>query len=252
MHRIHPHSAAQPGATRQPTRRPLGNRHLVRLASVSGLAVLAGCGSKHRLAEYQFSGQTVAVAPHFPAHPTILTSSYATDYRGDPVGQILKTGGQIAKDVAAHSVAEDLDSAASVIDMSKRVADRALERSARYLGARPVETATEARYVLEIVVRDYGIDARQWEDAAYVFVDAEAVLLDGATGAEVWSARVDEHDPITPSLNGSPSPTQDVVTAAVLADMSVEELARTLERVSDYCADRITDRLRADLRSVGR
>jgi hypothetical protein len=215
---------------------------------VGAVLALSSCGSKHRLAEYHFAGETLAIVPHVPERPTVLTSGYSTDYSGDLVGQVLKTGGQIARDVAAHGVTENLDSAASIVDVKARVSERALERGARYLGARPVGSTDEAQYVLEVVVRDYGVDARQWDDAAHVFIDAEAILLDARSGQEIWSARVDERDPISPSVHGEHSVTRDVVTAAALADMSVEELSHTLERISDYCADRITDRLRSDLR----
>lgn len=225
-----------------------GVEQLSSLPIVVALLALTGCGSKHRLADYDFAGETLAIAPHFPERPTVLTSGYSADYSGDLVGQVLKTGGQVARDVAAHGLTENLDSAASLVDVKTRLSERALERGARYLGARPVGSSDDAQYVLEVVVRDYGIDARQWDDAAHVFIDAEAILLDAWSGQEIWSARVDERDPISPSVHGEDSVTRDVVTAAALADMSVEELARTLERISDYCADRITNRLRSDLR----
>jgi hypothetical protein len=139
-----------------------------------------------------------------------------------------------------------------IVDVKNRVANRTLDRSARYLGATPVQDVGTAVYVLELVMHDYGIDARQWEAAAYMFIDAEVTLIDTATGQEIWSARVQERDPITPILEGGATPTRDAVTAAALADTSVEDLVPTLERISDYCADLITDRLRADLRNLDR
>ncbi len=212
--------------------------------------VLAGCGSQHRLAEYPFADASLGIESFFQAQPSVLTSAYSAEYQGDPVSQVLSTGGQIARDVTARSVAEKLDSAAVIVDVKTRIADRTLDRSARYLGATPVPDPETAVYLLELVMHDYGIDARQWEDAAYVFIDAEVTLIDAPTGQEIWSARVTRRDPITPILEGGATPTRDVVTAAALADTSVEDLVPALERISDYCADLITDRLRSDLRDL--
>ena len=51
--------------------------------------------------------------------------------------------------------------ALALVDLGEMMADRILERGSRYLGTRPVESEAEADYLLELGVRDYGIDARR-------------------------------------------------------------------------------------------
>jgi hypothetical protein len=83
-------------------------------------------------------------------------------------------------------------------------------------------------------------------------VDAEVVLFDGRDGSEIWESHVTERDPMMPHIFGSGRArvARDVVTAAVLADMSEEEIARALEQLADYAADKISERLR-DSREAG-
>ena len=126
----------------------------------------------------------------------------------------------------------------------------ALERAARYLGARPVEAVGDEDYVLELVVEEYGIDAEGWEATAYFYIKAEAALLERRSGTEIWRRGVDASDPIGPEIWGPARGIRNVVTAAVLADLSVEEIESALESLADYSARVITDRLRDDLRKA--
>lgn len=109
-----------------------------------------------------------------------------------------------------------------------------------------------AEFLLEVRVRDYGIDAEEWEAAAHVFVDAQILILDGSDGSEIWESHVREKDPLAPHIFGGDRAriARNVITAAVLADMSVGDLSRALEHVADYAADRITERLRGSLEEV--
>ena len=61
------------------------------------------------------------------------------------------------------------------------LATRTLERTSRYLGLHPVTSAADADFLLEVHMRNYGLDARS-ESGAYLFTNAEAVLLDRRTG----------------------------------------------------------------------
>ncbi len=57
---------------------------------------------------------------------------------------------------------------------------------------------------------------------------------------------------MTPHIfgHGYAGTARDVVTAAVLAGLTEEEIAKALEQLADYTADHITDRLRGSLEDV--
>jgi len=104
---------------------------------------------------------------------------------------------------------------------------------------------------MEVLVEEYGIDAEGWEAATYFYVKARLLLSDAETGRQIWDTHISSKDRIAPMVFG-PGALRDVVTAGALASQSVEEITRTLERLADYSADRITERLREALGKVQR
>lgn len=218
--------------------------------AVAALTLLAtaGCGG-HHLADYDFAGRTVAVVYFATPSPHLRTGGGygAVADSDDPVGAVLVAGGRIAREVAARKARTRLDSAAASMDLSARMAERTLERASRYLGARPVEDRDAADFLLEVDIRDMGLDARR--DRAYLFVKGEAVLLNARTGREIWDADISGYDALTPDMVDTPG-LGDVLTAGALSTLTVAELERVLGRLADYAADRIARELRGDLRDT--
>lgn len=225
--------------------------HPLRAAPLACVLVLAACGPSHRLGDYTYTSRTLAVVSQIPRRPEVLSGPLFPDLRGDPVRDFLRIGTQVVREVEARAVRERLDSAATRVDVGYALEAGALDRAARYLGARAVERDGDEDYVLEIVVREYGIDAEAWESAAYFYIEAEAFLLDAESGNEIWSADIDESEAIGPRIWGG-SMVRDAVTAATLADLSVDEIVVAFESLADYAATEITARLSEDLRDTRR
>jgi hypothetical protein len=220
-------------------------------AGLLALVGLAACGGGHRLADYEFAGRTVGVTYFAAPAPQLRTGGYGGELQGDDaLTAVVNAGSRIAREVGARGARSRLDSAATRLDLAGRMADRTLERASRYLGARPVDDASAADFILEVDVRSLGIDASG--DRAYLFVTAEAILLDRRTGREVWDMDVRGYDPLTPGIDGGGVVPGGVITAASLSTVSVEEFERLLEGLTDYVGDRISRELREELRKVRR
>ncbi|NOT08931.1 MAG: hypothetical protein HOP28_12100 [Gemmatimonadales bacterium] len=222
------------------------NFRTVAVGTVVGLLVIGGtgCAGRNRLSTYDFQRGSLAVVYDFPPHPEVLTGPYVPGHFRDPLHAIVRAGSQIVKEIEARQVRRRLDSAAVLLNVSSRVADGTGARAARYLGARLTDKEEGADFILDIQVRDYGIDAEEWDAAAHFFVVAEVVLLDGKDGRIIWETRVRDRDKITPAILGWHSVSRNIVTAAALADLSVDDLVRALTRLADYTADHVTRRLR--------
>jgi len=221
------------------------------LAVALAAALLAACRGTGRLAEYDFREHTLAVRSLIPPHPQVLTGPYFIDWSANPVQAVIRAGTRIAKEIEASDLRARLDSAALAVDLSARLADRAHERAAFHLRANQTEDERTADFVVEVLVREYGIDAKDWDAAAHFYVDARLVLIDARNGTQVWDTHINSRDPIGPAFFG-PGAVRDIVTARALAGQSVEEIQRSLERLADYSADRITERLRGALEKVQR
>lgn len=217
--------------------------------ALSAVTLVGGCQSAGRLAEYDFAGSTLTTVYDLPPYPEVLTGPYFPGHPRDPIHALMRVGTTVAKEVAASGLRERLDSASLNVDVAARLSERLGTRSARLLRAELVPDQTSADFILEVQVRDYGIDATDWQAATHLFVDAQVLLLDGTDGSEIWESHVRERDPVMPQIfgGGRAHIARDIVTAAVLADMSEQEIGRALEAIADYAADRISERLRGSL-----
>lgn len=213
-------------------------------------ASLSACGGGHELERYSFAGSTLAVADYAPPAPALWTGGYDVD-GDDVITAVLDAGSQVAKDIEARRVRTRLDSAANLVDVRARMSQWTLERAARYLGARPVDDPAAADYLLEVYVRQYGIDARG-DRPARLFMNVEAVLLDRRSGHEAWTVEVNSHDRLTPPVATGSSVPIDIVTAGSLHTLTAEQLRTELAGLTDFTADYLTNELRKDLRDIRR
>lgn len=219
-----------------------------RAAAVSAAVLLAGCGASHHLSEYAFAGRPLAVVDTGTPAPVLLTGGSDVD-ADDPLGAVIEAGSRAAEEVEGRRARARLDSAAARLDVGRLMGGRIQERAARYLGSSRADDADASEFLLEVDVDSYGIDARGGDDAL-LFVRAEAVLLETATGREIWSSVVRGRDRLTPSLAGLDRVPGGAVTAGVLSSLGVDDFERILRQVVEVSADAVTDRLRSDLREA--
>ena len=110
----------------------------------------------------------------------------------------------------------------------------------------PAARPDGADFILDLRVRDYALVADSFEGATYFVVEGDLLLLDAATGRELWDGRVREREVLTGSLFGLPAPAGNIITARALSRLSAEEMATGLARLGDFAAQRVVDRLRRD------
>jgi hypothetical protein len=220
---------------------------------VSAAVIPGGCATGNLLHEYDYRDAALGVVSEIPARPDVLSGSlFDLRSSGDPLRDALRVGARVAREVTAAELQSKLDSAATRIDVGRVLESDTHERAARYLGAEPARGGQPADYLLELVVVDYGVVADAWDAPAEFFIEADATLLEAASGHEIWRAEVGARDPIGPGVYGGPQEVRDVLTAAVLATLDVEEIVRVLDGLADFSARVVTDRLRDDLREARR
>lgn len=223
-------------------------RRLLIVALVAVPVLLAGCGPGHRLADYTFDDQSVAVIAAIPPGPRVLSGPWGeafVDLR-DPVGTAVRVGTAAAKWEQARKAQARLDSAAANVDIAEIVAVRALTGSAPTLGLQPVDRPEDADFVLDIRVYEYGLAADSYDGATYFALEAEIVFLDETTRETIWKKKLREREVLTNVLFGLPPAAGNVVTARALAGLSVEEMEAGLVRLAEFAAGRVTRSLRED------
>lgn len=226
-------------------------RHMTRLYALTaavGLLATSACGPHYHLNEYTFADHTLALVVLGTPSPNLITGSY--DLRSDDVVELAaKVGSKAVKDVEARRARARLDSATSHMRLTDSLAMRALDRASRYLGVRPTRSAADADYLLEIHMRNYGIDA-SGSGAASLYTNAEAVLLDRRTGREIWNVKVHGTDRLTPRVRGAGDVGGSILAAGSLHTMTVQDFEQALDQLMSLSANVVADELRSALRDA--
>jgi hypothetical protein len=219
------------------------------IACVSVSLTIAGCGGHNHLADYNFQSRSIAVIYLAPPRPELVTGWYDVSGVDDPVRAVITAGSDVAKEVVGRKARARLDSATSRVNVDSLMSRTTLERASRYLGARASEDQHNADFILEVHVHSSGIDIRG-QSAAYAFMTATAVLLDGPSGREIWSYNVNSRNRLTPFLYGGNRVPTGGITAAVLNSVTVADFQHAVEQLTDFSSNEISDGLREALRDA--
>jgi ABC-type uncharacterized transport system auxiliary subunit len=231
---------------------PTSHRPAPRLiAGAILLLASAACGgARHHLGEYTFADHTMAVAVLSTPAPGLVTGGYNVMQAGDAVEAAVNAGSKVVKDVEGRRARARLDSATARMRLTDSLARRTLERTSRYLGVRPVTSVTDADYLLEVHMRNFGIDVRG--QGADLYTNAEAVLLERRTGREIWNIKVHGNDRLSPRVYGAGKVPGTIISAGALHTISVADFESALDQLMSLSANVVADELRAALRDVRR
>jgi hypothetical protein len=217
--------------------------------AVAALALAAGCGGGHHLAEYPFASRTLAVVYIAPPAPELLTNYYDLTESRNPIQAVVRAGADAVKEREGRRASARLDSATARVNLQAALAQRTLERASRYLGTQATTNQQQADYLMEVRMERFGINAKG-DNAAYLFTFAEAVLLDRRTGREIWNANIHGRDRLTPYVQSTTGIPGSVITAGTLGSVSVADFQNALSQLMDLSSTLITNELRSALRDV--
>lgn len=207
---------------------------------------LIACGSSNRLADYDFDGSTLAIVEAIPPVPDVFANDDFFFDADRPLRTAIRFGSRVIREVESQRLRRRLDSALAIVDVSALIAERTLDRSSIYLRSRPLDDPYTSDFVLDLRVSEYGIVADSWSAGAEFMISARLMLLDGDSGRRIWESDLNARDPVRGSVIGAGPAANDIVTAAVLSSLSVEEVASALQGLAEFSADRLAERLQHD------
>jgi hypothetical protein len=235
---------------RQPARFPLTTA--IAIASLCLVGSACG-GARHHLGDYDFAERSLALVVLDTPAPVLLTGSF--DLKSlDVVGTVKKATAKLATDAEAKRARVRMDSASSRMHLGDSLAKRTLDRASRYLGVRPAKSSADADFLLEVRMREFGLDASQGGEAS-LYTNAEAVLLDRRSGREIWNVTVQGTDRITPKVPGGSlggAVGGAILTAGALRTMTVADFQQALDQLMSLSSDVVAEELRASLREARR
>lgn len=213
--------------------------------AIASLAGASGCASTGRLGEYDFRDRTLAVIVDTPPRPEVFDSSVpiGDGDASDDLGSVFaRVGTSLLRDVSAAEAESRLTAAAERVNLARLIGRRTLERSARVLRMDPVADGP-AEFELEVRIDRYGLTSRDWNAQAFFMVEGELLLIDAADGSIVWETGLSRYDPINRGDTGLGESATNVVTAAIFATLTEDQMAAALTALAEHAADHATDRL---------
>ena len=130
--------------------------------------------------------------------------------------------------------------------MAELLGERALERAARTLRARAIPEGP-ADFEIEVRINRYGITSTDANAQAFFVVEGELFLLDTTDGSEIWKTGLNQREAINRGDVGLTGNETNVVTAAVFATLSTEQMAQALRGVAQHAADHAAEQLQRGL-----
>ena len=227
--------------------RPSIRRFVLPAIAAATAVLLASCVTVNRLDDIRLDGARLA-AVLAPPPPPSLDTWYDLGFDShNPIGTVLRIGSSIVLAAEADKAADRMRVALDRVGVPEVVFEESSARCARALGANQVRETRDADFVLDIEIEEYGIDAPSWGAAVSLDMSVTARLFERRTHDLVWQRHVSVAQQASPDVFGLPSAAENIFTAAMLARLTTDEMARGFENLAHYAARAIGNRLERDL-----
>jgi hypothetical protein len=208
-----------------------------------GSVLVSSCASTGRLGRYELQGRSLAAVMRAPPRAEVFAGSAVWIDTHDVVGTALRAGTAIAKQLQAQEVRDLMRDAMARAQIPEQVRQRTLEKGSQVLQCDPVQQFQQSEVFFDLRIRRYGIDAGSPFADVRFMIDIMARLRDARTGDKIWKTSFRESESISPEVFGLGDIAGNIVSIAVLAELSADEIANGLQRLADNAADRVCGRL---------
>lgn len=189
------------------------------------LALLASCSTINRLDRYELEGSTLRADMRMPPAPSMDIDYSVTFDSRNPIGTAISVGTNVFKASEAKKAEAVMRQALTSVDVPGIVLDNTSQSFASSLAARLVERGQKAEYLLDLDLYEYGIQAPSWASAVSLHLGMTAIIYHNPSGDIVWRRKHFTVDvPASPQMFGAGLVVSDIVTAAVLSTLTVEQL----------------------------
>lgn len=218
------------------------------VAALATLGALAACSTINQLDRYELRDAPLAVQMRVPP-PATLDVGYSTHvYSGNIIGSAISVGTTVIKAAEAAKARERMQEALRSVDVPAIVLQETSSGAASALSARLVPAGRPADYLLDLDIYEYGIDAPSWASAVSLHLGMAASLYAQGSGDIAWRRKHLSVDiPARAQMFGVGAAAGDIVTAAMLASLSVRELEEGFRRLALESAAHVTRTLEDDL-----
>jgi hypothetical protein len=224
------------------------SRRLIAGAAAAAAAVLllASCQTVNRLDRYRIEGSTLATDMREPPRAELgIDYSVHIDSK-NPIGTALSVGTTLLKASEAEKAEVNMRAALDSVDVPAIVLKETSKSAARALNADLVERSRRPDLLLDLDIREYGIEAPSWGSAVTLHMRLVATLYHTKSRDIIWRRAITVDDPASPQMFGVSGVVGDIVTAGVLSSLTVEELEEGFRALAFESARSLSRRLEKD------
>ena len=202
-------------------------------AAVAVILLLGSCATINRLDRYVIEDASLRTEMRIPPAPT-LNIGYSTPVdSGNPIGTVLRVGTTVFKASEAAKAEPIMREALRSVDVPAIVLEETWQACASVLDARPVESGQKADYLLDLDIYEYGIEAPSWSSSVSLHLSMMAIIYHSGSGEIVWRRKHITVDiPASAQMFGLGAAMGDIVSAAVLSSLTVDQLEEGFRRLA--------------------
>lgn len=224
---------------------------LARIAAAAGVAalflVLASCATINRLDPYELQGARLAAQMRTPPEPRVHVAYDVTITSRNPVFSTLSVLTNLAKASQAEKADRAMREALDTVDVPGIVFRDSFAACADALGASQADTRDASDFYLDIDIRDWGIRADSPGSAVVLQMSVTATLVRTLGRETVWQRKLTVSQSASPAMFGLGQIVGNMVTATILYEMSVEDLAAGFTEMAHETSRSVVRLLQRDL-----
>jgi hypothetical protein len=215
-------------------------------AAAAAVLLLSSCTTVNNLDRYRIENASLAADMREPPQAR-LDIDYTVHFDArNPIGTALSVGTTLIKASEAEKAEANMRDALATVDVPAIVLRETARACAGALDARLVDRGQRADYLLDLDIREYGIQAPSWGSAVTLHLRMVASLYHTRSRDIVWRRAITIDDPASPQMFGVGHIVGDIVTAGVLSSLTVDELEEGFRALALESARSLTRKLERD------
>ncbi len=214
-----------------------------------GITVLlvTSCATVNHLDEYRFGGTTIAGTMRTPPRPEIDGNYNVSIDMENPVLTFASVATNLAKANQLSKAEAKMYLALEEVDVPQMVFDETFDRCAGSLASDKVVSVKDSDYIFDLEIRNYGLTADSHGTAVRIEIETTARIYATGDRRLIWERRVSVRDPLSPEVFGLHSVLDTVVSTAVIANLTEEQLVKGFSESARRVSYKIANRLEDDI-----
>ena len=217
---------------------------------ISLTLLISGCSTINHLEQYDIRGSYIAMDMMIPPEPTVYVDYAPVDFGGDKLMAAVQLGTNLIKAEGADNAEEKLRRALDGLYIPEYAAELTFDQIVKTLDGTMVDDFYEADLILEIDIEKFGIEAYSFGGEVSMVFAMTAGLYHRGDRDIIWRRYIKVEREASPAFFGIDEIAGNVVTIAVLNNLSEEQLAEGFQKLTRDVMKETVNYLRDDLRKA--